>query len=118
MRRPEKMAEVLREEIAEIVGFELVDPRLQMVTVTEVRVSDNLRDATVYAVVEGSEKEKVEAFGVLQKASGYVRQQVAHSLNLRHAPVLHFIRDTVEENAVRIDELIEEVSHENKSDHE
>ena len=48
MRRPEKMAEALKEEIAEVVGFELEDPRVEAVTVTDVKVSDDLRDAKVY----------------------------------------------------------------------
>ena len=56
MRRPERLAEVLREAITEIVGYELDDPRLLTVTVTEVRVSDNLRDAKVYVTVQAMKK--------------------------------------------------------------
>ena len=59
MRRPERLAETLREEITEIVGFELVDPRLLSVTVTDVRVSENMRDAKVFVVVEGSRQKWV-----------------------------------------------------------
>ena len=57
MHRPERIAETLREEIAQIVGYELEDPRLTLVTVTEVRVADDLRDASVYVTVSGDEKE-------------------------------------------------------------
>lgn len=107
MRRPERLAEVLREEITEIVGFELDDPRLLSVTVTDVRVSDNLRDARVYVLVEGDEKEIKEALKALQHAATFIRQQVALSLDLRHAPIINFVRDTVEENASRIDEVLQ-----------
>ncbi len=107
MRRPERLAETLREEIAEIVGYELDDPRLISVTVTDVRVSDNLRDAQVYVMVEGTETEINEALKALQNAATFVRQQVALSLDLRHAPLLHFVRDTVEENAARIEQVIQ-----------
>ena len=107
MRRPERLAEVLREEITEIVGYELDDPRLLTVTVTEVRVSDNLRDAKVYVMVHGDEKEIKEALKALQHAATFVRQQVALSLDLRHAPHLNFVRDTVEENASRVEEVIQ-----------
>lgn len=107
MRRPERLAETLREEIAEIVGYELDDPRLLSVTVTDVRVSDNLRDARVYVTVEGTEKEINEALKALQNAATFVRQQVALNLDLRHAPLLHFVRDTVEENAARIEQVIQ-----------
>ena len=110
MRRPERLAEALREEITEIVGYELEDPRLLGVTVTDVRVSENLRDAKVYVLVEGSEAEIKEAMKALQHAASYVKQQVALGLNLHHAPHLHFARDTVEERAARIDELLRETA--------
>jgi ribosome-binding factor A len=106
MRRPERLAEALREEVSEIVGYELKDPRLQAVTVTDVRVSENMRDAKIFVVVEGDDKEIKDVLRALQNAATFVRQQVALNLNLRHAPVLNFVRDTVEENAVRVEELI------------
>ncbi len=115
MRRPERLAEVLREEIIEIVGYELDDPRVAGVTVTDVRVTDNLRDAKVYVLVQGTEPQIKEAMKALQRASTYVKQQVALNLNLRHAPHLHFARDTVEENAARISQLLEEVGPIEKS---
>jgi ribosome-binding factor A len=104
MRRPERLAEVLRAEVTEIVGYEMDDPRLLSVTVTDVRVSENLREAKVFVVVEGEEKEIKEALKALQNAATFVRQQVALSLDLRHAPLINFVRDTVEENAARVDE--------------
>ena len=107
MRRPERLAETLREAIGEIVGFELDDPRLLIVTVTDVRVSDDLRDAKVFVLVEGTEKEIKDALKGLQHAATYIRQQVALSLDLRHAPHLNFVRDTVEENAARVEEVIQ-----------
>jgi ribosome-binding factor A len=110
MRRPERLAEVLREAITEIVGFELEDPRLEAVTVTDVRVADNLRDAKVYVVVEGSEDEIKAALKALQNAAAFVKQQVALSLNIRYAPHLNFVRDTIEENATRIDAVLENLT--------
>ncbi|HKC65535.1 MAG TPA: 30S ribosome-binding factor RbfA [Pyrinomonadaceae bacterium] len=112
MRRPERVAEMLREEISEIVGYELEDPRVQAVTVTDVRVSENLRDASVYVLVEGSEEEILDALAALRHAAPYVRKQVGFSLNLRHTPELHFIRDTVEERGARVDKILEEIGQE------
>ncbi|HYJ45430.1 MAG TPA: 30S ribosome-binding factor RbfA, partial [Pyrinomonadaceae bacterium] len=66
MRRPERVAEMLREEISEIVGYELEDPRVASVTVTDVKLSENLRDASVYVLVEGSEEEIVTALEALR----------------------------------------------------
>jgi ribosome-binding factor A len=109
MRRPERIAVTLREEISEIVGFELRDPRLEAITVTDVSVADNLRDAKVFVLIEGDEKEIGVALKALKVAAPFVRSQVAMSLGLRHAPVLHFVRDTLEEKARRIDGILEEL---------
>jgi ribosome-binding factor A len=112
MRRPERVADMLREEIAQIVGYELEDPRVTMVTVTDVRVSENLRDARVYVTVAGEEAEVKEAMVALRHAAPYVRKQVGLSLNLRHTPEIHFVRDTVEEQGARVDQLLAEIEHE------
>ncbi len=53
MKRPERLAEALKEEIAEVVGFELEDPRVESVTVTDVKVTEDLRDAKVYVAGRG-----------------------------------------------------------------
>jgi ribosome-binding factor A len=110
MRRPERLAEVLRAEITEIVGYELDDPRLLTVTVTDVIVAANLRDAKVFVLVEGDEGEIKEALKALQRAAPFVKQQVALNLNVRYAPQLHFVRDTVEERATRIEQLLGELN--------
>jgi len=106
MRRPERLAEALREEIAEVVGFEMEDPRLQSVIVTDVQVSENLRDANVFVLVNGDEKQIKEAMKSLQRAATFVRQQVAMNLSLRHVPQLHFARDTAEENVTKIEKIL------------
>ena len=116
MRRPERVAEQVREEIAQIVGYELEDPRLTMVTVTDVRMSENLRDAKVYVLVSGTDEEAAKALRALQHAAPYVRRQLAVELNLRHAPQLNFVRDTVEERAARVEDLLREITHEAPAD--
>ena len=114
MRRPERVAEQVREEIVQIVGFELDDPRVASVTVTDVRMSANLRDANVYVMVEGTDEEATKALRALQKAAPYVRRQLATSLNLRHAPAINFVRDTIEERAARVENLLHEISHDTR----
>jgi len=112
MHRPERIADTLREEIAQIVGYELEDPRLTMVTVTDVRVADDLRDASVFVTVQGDEHEHEVALLALRHAAPYVRRQLGFSLNLRHTPALHFVRDTVEEEAERVDALLGKIGKE------
>ena len=112
MRRPERVADILREEISQIVGYELEDPRLTMVTVTEVRLSDNLRDAQVFVTVAGDEEEHRLALSALRHAAPYVRKQVSLSLNLPRTPEIHFVRDRVEEKGERVDRLLEKIAQE------
>ncbi|HKR01882.1 MAG TPA: 30S ribosome-binding factor RbfA [Pyrinomonadaceae bacterium] len=109
MRRPERVADMLREEIMQLVGYELEDPRVQAVTVTDVRLSENMRDASVYVLVEGSEEEILAALTALRHAAPYVRKQVGFALNLRYTPEIHFVRDTAEERGARVDKLLEEI---------
>lgn len=116
MRRPEQLAEVIREEVSQIVGFELEDPRVERVTVTDVRVTENLRDASVYVMAEGTEAEKADAMKALQKAATYVRRQLGIALNLKYTPELHFVRDTVEEAATRVEELLSSIRTESQAE--
>ena len=106
MRRPERVADIIREEISQIVGYELEDPRLTIVTVTDVRLSENLRDARVYVTISGDETEHRNALNALRKAAPYVRKQLGLSLNLPRTPEIHFVRDLVEEKGERVDELL------------
>ncbi|HLO00032.1 MAG TPA: 30S ribosome-binding factor RbfA [Pyrinomonadaceae bacterium] len=112
MRRPERVADVIREEISQIVGYELEDPRLTMVTVTDVRLSENRRDAQVFVTVAGDEEEHRLALKALRHAAPYVRKQLSLSLNLPRTPEIHFVRDTVEEAGERVDRLLQEIAQE------
>jgi ribosome-binding factor A len=114
MRRAEKLAETVREEIVQIVGYELEDPRVASVTVTDVRLSENLRDARVFVTAEGTEEERTAALKALVKAAPYVRRQLGLALNLRYTPEIHFVRDTVEESAVRVEQLLTELGQDDR----
>ena len=118
MRRPERLAETLREEISEVVGYELDDPDLQNATVTEVEVSQDMRDAKVYVLINGEESEIKHTLTHLQHAAGFVRQQVAMNLDLRFAPHIHFARDTAEENAARVGRLLNDLTNEGEFEKE
>jgi ribosome-binding factor A len=110
MRRRERVADIIREEISQIVGYELEDPRLTMVTVTDVRLAGDGRDAQVFVTVTGDEKEYRLALEALRKAAPYVRKQLSLSLNLPRTPEIHFVRDKVEEAGARVDVLLQEIT--------
>ena len=116
MRRPERVADILREEISQIVGYELEDPRLKMVTVTDVRLSDNRREARVFVTIAGDEEEHRLALSALRHAAPYVRKQLGLSLNLPRTPEIHFVRDVVEEQGERVDRLLQEIERERKEE--
>ena len=109
MRRKERTADTLKEEIAQIVGFELEDPRLTSVTVTDVRLSGDKRAARVYVTVAGDEEEHKSALAALKHAAPYVRKQLGLSLNLPRTPEIHFVRDRIEEQGERVDQLLQEI---------
>jgi len=115
MHRSERVADILREEITQIVGYELEDPRLTLVTITEVRLSDNMRAARVYVTVAGNEEEHKSALAALHHAAPYVRKQLGLSLNLPRTPEIIFVRDKVEEEGARVDQLLEKIENEWKS---
>jgi len=112
MHRTERVADSIKEEIAQIVGYELEDPRLTGVTVTDVRLAHNMRDARVYVTVSGNEAEHKSALAALQHAAPYVRKQLGLSLNLPRIPELHFVRDRVEEDGERVDQLLQQIEQE------
>src|SRR6476661_5591751 len=103
MRRAERTADTLKEEIAQIVGYELEDPRLTMVTVTDVRLSSDKRAARVFVTIAGDENEHKAALAALKHAAPYVRKQLGLSLNLPRIPEIHFVRDRVEQLLLEIE---------------
>ena len=112
MHRSERTADTLKEEIAQIVGYELEDPRLTSVTVTDVRLSADKRSARVYVTVAGDEEEHKAALAALKHAAPYVRKQLGLALNLPRTPEIHFVRDRVEEEGERVDQLLQEIERE------
>jgi ribosome-binding factor A len=112
MHRSERTADALKEEIAQIVGYELEDPRLTSVTVTDVRLSSDKRAVRVYGTVAGDEEEHKAALAALKHAAPYVRKQLGLALNLPRTPEIHFVRDRVEEEGERVDQLLQEIERE------
>ena len=102
--RAQRVSEALREELAEIVAYELADPRLANVTVTEVHLTPDLRHAHV-AVQAGQDTQ--QALEALEGARRYLRRELAGRLRLFRLPELHFEQDSGGGSASRVEELIE-----------
>jgi ribosome-binding factor A len=98
-------AERVRELVASLVR-EIKDPRLGMVTITDARITGDLREATVYYTVLGDQTEQAATAAALESAKGMLRTRVGHALGLRHSPSLAFVLDNVENHAKEIDQLL------------
>ncbi|HSY58998.1 MAG TPA: 30S ribosome-binding factor RbfA [Terriglobales bacterium] len=106
--RIERIAEEIRNEVSLMLAGELKDPRLSgPVTITEVRVTPDLRTARVYvSLIDEDEAERSKTLAGLQAAKGYVRHELIERLQLRRAPEVLFILDESEKIGGRIDELL------------
>jgi ribosome-binding factor A len=105
-RRTLKVSEAVREELAELVGFESQDPRLLAVEVMEAHVSPDGRHATVRVVVRGTEREQKATMDALEHARHYFRHELAGRLSLRHVPELHFALEKNPDVESRIELLL------------
>jgi len=104
--RSQRVSEAVREELSEIIGFELSDPRLGSVDVTEVAVSPDSRYATIKVSLSGDEREQNQAMAALDHARHYLRHELARRLNLRKVPELHFEPDHWPDAAARVELLL------------
>jgi ribosome-binding factor A len=104
--RTGRVSEAVRVEISEIIGFELEDPRLADVVVTEVHVTPDMRHAHVKIGVEASNPHPLKALKALDHASHYIRHELATRLGLRHTPELHFAIDTHPDAPERVEILL------------
>jgi ribosome-binding factor A len=104
--RTHRVAEAVKEELSEIIGFETSDPRLFPVTVSDVHVTPDSHHARVLVAVRGSEKEQKEAMAALEHARHFLRHELAARLSLRHVPELHFDLDRFQDSESRIEFLL------------
>ena len=106
-KRSDRLGRQLQREIGKVLQFDVSDPHLQFVTVTEVRLSDDLQDATVFVAAMGENKEEI--FKNLQHAGSFIRSRAAQRCYLKFVPRLNFKLDTTLETAARIENLIDQV---------
>jgi ribosome-binding factor A len=110
--RRERIAGEIQQEIGAMLAGELKDPRLAgLATVTEVRVTPDLKQARVYVSVIGTEAEQASTLRGLVAASGFIRHELTERMQLRRAPEVNFVLDRSEEYGQRIDELIRRAKH-------
>ena len=106
--RKSRVAELLRQAISDIVMLKIKDPRVQGITITEVRMTQDLKSATVYFSSLTDGKAESHKNG-LDNAAGFIRRQLRHELDLKYIPELTFFYDTSFDNFSRINKLLKEI---------
>jgi len=114
--RAKRIAQRIQEDLAVLLQRSAADPRLSLVTVTDAEVDRELAFATVYVSAVGADEERKEILSALRGAAGFLRSQLAASIQLRTFPRLRFRWDETPERAARIDQLLAEIESEREED--
>ncbi|WP_340557385.1 30S ribosome-binding factor RbfA [Streptomyces sp. GSL17-111] len=104
--RARKLADRIRVVVAETLQRRIKDPRLGYVTITDTRVTGDLREATVFYTVYGDDDERAASAAALESAKGVLRSEVGRQTGVRFTPSLTFVPDALPENARTIDDLL------------
>jgi len=108
--RARRLAERIKEIVASTLEFEVKDPRLGFVTITDARVTPDLREATVFYTVLGDEAEQAATAVALESAKGVLRSAVGRQTGIKHTPSLEFIVDALPDTARHIDDLLRQAA--------
>ncbi len=111
-KRVLRVAEATKRELGFILDHKINDPKLGLVTVTRVDMSDDLRHAKVYVTTLGDAEDKMRAIRRLVKAKGFIRCELAQALRMRVAPELKFVRDDSAEEYIQIKNVLDEIDAE------
>ncbi|TKB34200.1 MAG: 30S ribosome-binding factor RbfA [Nitrospira sp.] len=107
--RADRVADQIRMEVADILMRKIKDPRVQAVTVTDVKLTSDLRIARVFVTTMGTKDEERNVFVGLEQASGFVRGELGRRLSLRYLPEIVFAKDVSGPRGDRVLQLLEEL---------
>jgi ribosome-binding factor A len=104
--RAHKLADRIRVIVAETLKHRVKDPRVGFITITDARVTGDLRDATVFYTVYGDEAERADTAAALESVKGMLRSEVGRQTGIKFTPTLAFVLDAVPESAANIEDLL------------
>ncbi|MFM7598656.1 MAG: 30S ribosome-binding factor RbfA [Actinomycetota bacterium] len=116
--RARKLADRVREIVAETLEMRVKDPRLGFITVTDARVTPDLRDATIFYTVYGDDEARASTAAALESAKGVLRSEVGRQTGIKHTPSLTFIPDALPDTARQIDDLLRVAAESDAQVHE
>lgn len=105
-QRARRLADRIQVIVAEMLERRIKDPRLGFVTVTDVRVTGDLREATVFYTVMGDQSEREDTAAALASATGIIRSEVGKQTGIKFTPTIAFVEDAVPETAAHLEELL------------
>ncbi|NBV89970.1 MAG: 30S ribosome-binding factor RbfA, partial [Actinobacteria bacterium] len=106
--RARRLGERIQEIAAETLELKVKDPRLGFITVTAARLTPDLREATIFYTVYGSEEEAIETAAALESAKGLIRSEIGKRTGIKFTPSIEFVRDALPETVRAIDDLLRE----------
>lgn len=117
--RIDKIQELIKQEVSNMILRELKDPRIGFATITQVEASGDLRHAKIFVSVMGSEEQKIQTLEGLKSALGFIRSELGKRIRLRHTPEITLQLDATLDYSVKIQELLDKVKKEEaKKSHE
>jgi len=114
-QRSDRVGGLIKKNLSDLLQRKIKDPRLQMTTITNVKMSSDLRHARIYFIKSGGEKSKVEAIEGFKNALGYVKRTLARQLGLRYMPELKFFYDESFDHGSHIDKVLHSLDIKNES---
>lgn len=110
--RVRKLQEFIKQEVGNMLMRGLKDPRIGFVTVTEVEVTGDMRQATIYVSLFGKDEEKAASLKGLRNAAGHIRSELGKLLHLRYTPEIAFEADTSLDYSMHIESLLNDIKKE------
>lgn len=115
-RRLKKYGDTIKRAVSEILEFKVTDPRKGFITVTKVKMSPDLRLASVYYTVLGTEEQRVTTAKVLKNSKQFIKNELKPAISSRWLPDLRFFYDDTMEKALRIEQLLKKIEHDPGTD--
>ena len=110
--RIEKLQELIKQEMSKMLLREIKDPRIGFVTVTDVEMTGDLREAKIYVSVMGDEKKVKDSLKGLQSALGFIRREIGKRIRLRFTPEISFALDTSLDYSEHIQKILLDIEKE------
>lgn len=115
MKRSERVEELIREEVSKILREKVSDPRIGFVSITSVKVSPDLENASIFVSIYGDEKKKNEAMQGLYSATSFIRGELGRMIELRLTPKIQFVRDDSIERGSKVLSIMSKLKNEKRT---